>query len=142
MPMMKLVLIGNAGGDPEIRTTASGIKQAQVSVAVNSRTKDRSTGEMVDMTDWWKMIFFDKLAGIAEQYVRKGSQVYIEGRPRVREWEDREGKVRIEREVIVDQLQLLGGRPQEPVRAAAQAKERMNAPKQAAEPEFNDDIPY
>lgn len=141
MPMQKIILIGNTGGVPEIRTTATGLKQAYVSFAVNLRTKDRGTGEMIETTDWWRLIFFDKLAGTAEKYVQKGSPLYVEGRPQFRDWTDREGKVRREHEVLVDQLQLLGGRPNEAVRSSSDAMAR-SAAKPAAESGFDDDVPF
>ncbi len=142
MALLKLVVIGNAGSVPDIRTTAAGTKQATVSIAVNARSKDRATHQMVETTDWWRAIFFDKLAGIAEQFIQKGSQIYVEGRPRLRKWTDENNQTRIEQEVVVDRLQLLGGRPQEAVRASAQAIDKAVATKPAAAAEYDDDIPY
>jgi single-strand DNA-binding protein len=105
----KVILIGNLGGDPEVRQTQSGRSVATFNVATNERWKDRS-GQPQERTEWHRVVAWSPLAEIAGQYLTKGGQVYIEGRIQTRQWEDRDGQKRFMTEVVANQMVLLGGR--------------------------------
>ena len=143
----KVILIGNVGGDPETRYLPNGNAVANITLATGDVWKDKQTGEQRERTEWHKVVFFGKLAEIAGEYLRKGSQCYIEGRLQTREWE-KDGIKRYITEVIVDMngtLQMLGGRPsdQSP-RAPRQERARPQPSQQAAPPDYEDfdDIPF
>ncbi|KKW67512.1 single-stranded DNA-binding protein [Lampropedia cohaerens] len=106
----KVILIGNLGRDPELRTFPSGGQVANVSLATTETWKDRQTGERRELTEWHNLVFSDRLAEVAAQYLRKGSPVYIEGRIRTRKWQDQSGQDRYTTEIRVDNMQMLGGR--------------------------------
>ena len=106
----KVILLGNVGKDPEIRSTPGGTKVASFSIATSERQKDAS-GNWVDRTEWHNLVAFSKLADIVESYVKKGSKLYIEGRLNTRNWEDKDTKKKVYRtEIIVNDLSLLSGR--------------------------------
>ncbi len=104
----KVHLLGRLGQDPEIRATASGTQVANLSIATNSRTKDMN-GNWTDVTEWHKVSLFGKTAEIAGQYLRKGSQVYIEGRIQTRKWQDQNGQDRYTTEIVGNEMQMIGG---------------------------------
>jgi single-strand DNA-binding protein len=106
----KVILVGNLGNDPETRAMPSGSTVTNLSVATNESWKDKQTGEQKDRTEWHKVAMFGRLAEIAAEYLRKGSQVYIEGKLRTRKWQDKQGNDRWTTEVIADEMQMLGGR--------------------------------
>jgi single-strand DNA-binding protein len=106
----KVILVGNLGGDPETRYMPSGGAVTNITVATNESWKDKQTGEQKDRTEWHKVAMFNRLAEIAAEYLRKGSQVYIEGKIRTRKWQDKDGNDRYTTEVIADEMQMLGGR--------------------------------
>ncbi|WP_299728623.1 single-stranded DNA-binding protein [uncultured Endozoicomonas sp.] len=110
----KVILVGNLGNDPEFRSTANGSSIATLSVATSEAWKDRNTGQQQEKTEWHRVVLFGKLAEIAQQYVRKGSKVYIEGSLRTNKWQDQNGQDRYTTEVIVSgyggQMQILDGR--------------------------------
>ena len=106
----KVMLIGRLGTDPEIRYSASGMAMANISVATNHSTKDRQTGEWVEATEWHRVVLFDRQAEVAGEYLRKGSQVYIEGRLQTRKWQDQSGQDRYTTEIVANEMQMLGGR--------------------------------
>ncbi|MDH3747040.1 MAG: single-stranded DNA-binding protein [Gammaproteobacteria bacterium] len=106
----KVILVGNLGQDPETRYMPSGSAVTNITVATNESWKDKQTGEQKDRTEWHKVAMFNRLAEIAAEYLRKGSQVYIEGKLRTRKWQDRDGNDRYTTEVIADEMQMLGGR--------------------------------
>ena len=106
----KVILVGNLGQDPETRAMPSGSTVTNFSLATNESWKDKQTGEQKDRTEWHKVAMFNRLAEIAAEYLRKGSQVYVEGKLRTRKWQDRDGKDRYTTEVIADEMQMLGGR--------------------------------
>ncbi len=106
----KVMIIGNLGRDPEIRTVPSGAKVANFSVATNESYTDRN-GQKVDRTEWHRMVMWRGLADIAEKYLRKGSTAYFEGKLSTRSWDDQSGQKRYTTEIVVDNLQMLGGRP-------------------------------
>ena len=106
----KVILVGNLGADPETRYMPSGAAVTNLRVATNESWKDKQTGEMKDRTEWHNVAMFSRLAEIAAEYLRKGSQVYIEGKLRTRKWQDRDGNDRYTTEIIADEMQMLGGR--------------------------------
>lgn len=143
----KVIIIGNLGQDPEVRYMPSGSAVTNISVATSESWKDKETGEQTDRTEWHKVVFFGRLAEISGEYLRKGSQIYIEGRLRTRKWQDREGGDRYSTEIVGDQMQMLGGRGQgggQPMAQPASASAAPAAPAPAPAPaaEFDDDIPF
>jgi len=106
----KVILIGNLGKDPEVRYTASGEAMCNFSLATTDSWKDKSSGEKKELTEWHRISFFGKLAEIAGQYLKKGSQVYVEGSLRTRKWTDKEGQERYTTEIRGDQMTMLGSR--------------------------------
>ena len=105
----KVMLIGNLGNDPEIRHTNSGMAVATLSLATAESWKDRDSGETRDKTEWHRVVFFGRVAEVAEQYLKKGSQIYIEGRLQTRKWQDRDGNDRYTTEIVGNDMQMLGG---------------------------------
>ena len=106
----KVILVGNLGADPETRYMPSGGAVTNLSIATSESWKDKQSGEQKERTEWHKVAMFNRLAEIAAEYLRKGSQVYIEGKLRTRKWQDRDGNDRYTTEVIADEMQMLGGR--------------------------------
>ncbi len=105
----KVIIIGNLGRDPEVRYMPDGGAIANISVATTGTWKDKS-GEKQERTEWHRVAFFGKLAEIAGEYLKKGSQVYVEGSLRTRKWQDKEGKERYTTEIVADRMQMLGSR--------------------------------
>ena len=105
----KVILVGNLGKDPEVRTFPSGDRVANATLATSSRFKNRA-GDMVEETEWHRIAFFGRLAEIAEQYLRKGSQIYVEGRIKTNKYTDKDGFERYTTEIRADQMQMLGSR--------------------------------
>jgi single-strand DNA-binding protein len=141
MSFNKIIIVGNLGRDPELRYTAQGTPVCTISVASSEKRKDRN-GEMQDITTWFRVTLWNRLAETASQYLQKGRQVYVEGRLRVEDWTDRDGKPRYTLEVHGTELHFLGSaRSEEPMveRAAASA----GAAPAPAEPDLSDeDIPF
>jgi single-strand DNA-binding protein len=158
----KVILVGNLGNDPETRYTPSGTAVTNISVATTDSWKDRQTGEQNEKTEWHRIVFFNRLAEIAGEYLKKGSQVYIEGRLQTRKWQDQNGQDRYTTEIVANEMQMLGGRggggtanfgsdraapgtaPKEPAAAAQQQAApaaAQPAPASAGD-EFDDDIPF
>jgi len=106
----KVILIGNLGADPETRAMPSGTTVANLRVATSESWRDKQTGEQQERTEWHRVALFGRLAEIAGEYLRKGSQVYIEGSLRTRKWQDKQGNERYSTEIIGNDLQMLGGR--------------------------------
>jgi single-strand DNA-binding protein len=106
----KVTLIGNLGADPEIRYMPSGGTVANVNIATTIRWKDKQTGERKEATEWHRVIFFNRLAEIAGEYLKKGSQVYIEGRLQTRKWQGQDGQDRYTTEIIASEMHMLGSR--------------------------------
>ena len=106
----KVMLIGNLGADPEIRYTAGGAAVANVRLATADSWRDKDSGETQERTEWHRVVFFGRLAEIVEQYVKKGSQIYIEGRLQTRKWQDKEGNEKFSTEIVASEMQMLGGR--------------------------------
>src|SRR5690349_1514143 len=107
----KVILVGNLGKDPETRYMPSGSAVTNLTLATSESWKDKQTGENQERTEWHKVAMFGKLAEIAAEYLRKGSQVYIEGKLRTRKWQDKEGKDRWTTEIVADEMNMLGGKP-------------------------------
>lgn len=106
----KVILVGNLGADPETRYTASGSAVANIRVATSESWRDKQTGENQERTEWHRVVFFSRLAEIAGEYLRKGSQVYIEGSLRTRKWQDQSGQDRYTTEIVANEMQMLGSR--------------------------------
>ncbi len=106
----KVTLIGNLGRDPEVRYQPSGSAVCNVSIATTRNWKDKTSGERAEETEWHRVVFFDRLAEIAGEYLRKGRSVYVEGRLKTRKWQDKDGKDNYTTEIVAEQMQLLGGR--------------------------------
>lgn len=104
----KVILVGTLGADPELRQTHSGSSVCNMRIATNEYRRDNATNERVESTEWHSIVLFKRLAEIADQFLNKGSQVYIEGKLRTRKWQDREGNNRYSTEVIANEMQLLG----------------------------------
>lgn len=149
----KVILVGNLGADPETRYMPSGDAVTNIRLATTDRWRDRQSGEMKEATEWHRVAFFGRLAEIAGQYMRKGSQVYIEGRIRTRKWQDKEtGQDRYSTEIVADGMQLLGSRqgmgdaPRDDFGGGGARESR--APAQSQAPagggfgDMDDDIPF
>lgn len=106
----KVILVGNVGLDPEVRTTESGVKVARVRLATTERIYNRQTNENTELTEWHTITLWRGLADVVDRYVRKGSQLYIEGRLRTREWTDKDNIKRYTTEIMADEMKLLGRR--------------------------------
>jgi len=106
----KVILIGNLGRDPEVRYAPSGSAIANITLATTRSWKDKNSGEKVDETEWHRVVFYDRLAEIAGEYLKKGKQVYIEGRLKTRKWTDKDGVEKYTTEVIANEMTMLGSR--------------------------------
>jgi single-strand DNA-binding protein len=143
----KVIIVGNLGGDPETRYMPSGSAVTNLTVATNESWKDKATGEQKDRTEWHKVAMFNRLAEVAAEYLRKGSQVYIEGKLRTRKWQDKSGQDRWTTEIVADEMQMLGGRGG----SGGGGSAPMNSPSDSGPPsappqpgpdDFDDDIPF
>lgn len=110
----KVILVGNLGQDPEVRYMPNGNAVANITLATSDSYKDKNTGQLVDKTEWHRVVFFGKLAEVVGEYCRKGSQIYVEGKLQTRKWQDQQGQDKYTTEIVVDgftgQMQMLGGR--------------------------------
>ena len=143
----KVILVGNLGADPETRYMPSGSAVTNLSVATSESWKDKQTGEQTERTEWHKVVMFDRLAEIAAEYLRKGSQVYIEGKLQTRKWQDRDGNDRWTTEIRASEMQMLGGRGGSGGGGsfgggAPQQGGGSSSPPKAAPDDFDDDIPF
>ena len=140
----KVILVGNLGADPETRYMPSGSAVTNLSIATSEQWKDKQSGEQKERTEWHKVAMFNRLAEISAEYLRKGSQVYIEGKLRTRKWQDRDGNDRWTTEIIADEMQMLGGRGgggSAPM-SSGSSQGQSSAPPQPPADEFDDDIPF
>ncbi len=137
----KVILVGNLGADPDSRYMPSGSAVTNIRVATTSSWKDKQSGEPQEHTEWHNVALFGRLGEVAAEYLRKGSQVYIEGRLRTRKWQDKQGNDRYSTEVIASEMQMLGGRGGSgaPSASAPPAVAEEGAP---ARDDFDDDIPF
>ena len=125
----KVILVGNVGMDPEVRTIESGAKVARVRLATTERLFDRQSNETKEHTEWHTITLWRGLADVVDKYVRKGSQIYVDGRLRTREWTDKDGQKRYTTEILADDMKLLGRRP-DGAQGAAQQQPAYSAPAQ------------
>lgn len=139
----RVIIIGHLGNDPEIRTMPNGEQVANITVATSESWKDKNTGERKETVEWHRIVLYRRLAEIAGQYLTKGSQVYIEGRLKTRKWQDSNGQDRYTTEIQGDNLQMLGGRQDEPKQAkSSKAKlEPLSAMAEQGD-NFSDGIPF
>jgi single-strand DNA-binding protein len=137
----KVIVVGNLGQDPETRYMPSGSAVTNLRVATNESWKDKQTGEQKDRTEWHSVAMFGRLAEIAAEYLRKGSQVYIEGKLRTRKWQDKDGNDRYTTEIIADEMQMLGGRSGGSAPAMSDSPPASPPPKPSGD-DFDDDIPF
>jgi single-strand DNA-binding protein len=149
----KVILVGNLGRDPETRYTAGGDPITNVSIATTDTWKDKN-GEKQEKTEWHRVAFFGKLAEIAGEYLKKGSQVYVEGRLQTRKWQDKEGQDKYTTEIVADRMQMLGSRgggagsgaggepPPERERASGGGGKPGAAPAKKNVDDLDDDIPF
>ena len=139
----KVILVGNLGKDPEIRYMPNGDPVANITIATSSKYKSK-TGEMVEDTEWHRVSFFGKLAEIVGQYLKKGRPVYIEGRLKTRKYTDKDGVEKYATDIIANEMQMLGDRPQgdAPSEAPRQAPARQAAPAGSGFYDMDDDIPF
>lgn len=162
----KVILIGNIGQDPEVRYTPGGSAITNISVATSEAWKDKQTGQSQERTEWHRVVFFNRLAEIAGEYLRKGSKVYIEGSLRTRKWQDQQGQERYTTEIVANEMQMLDGRsgaetsssapsygdygapasaPPSSPRSAPAGNQRSAPPQSSPAPDFDgfdDDIPF
>ena len=144
----KVILVGNLGKDPEVRYMPSGGAVANVTIATSEQWKDKQSGEQRERTEWHNIVFYQKLAEIVGEYLKKGSQVYVEGALRTRKWQDKNGNDRYTTEIIASEMQMLGSRSggstafnqAEPPTAAKPAP--ASAGGGSFNDEFDDDIPF
>ena len=106
----KVILVGNLGADPETRAMPSGATVANLRIATSESWRDKTSGEQQERTEWHRVALFGRLAEVASEYLRKGSQVYIEGSLRTRKWQDKQGNERFSTEIVANDMQMLGGR--------------------------------
>ena len=140
----KVILVGNLGQDPEVKYMPSGQAVCNISIATTDSWNDKSTGEKQERTEWHRVVFFRKLAEIVGEYLRKGSQVYVEGRLQTRKWQDQSGADRYTTEIVANEMQMLGGRGSG---ASAPPVEQEfgssnSQPAVSTAEEFDDDIPF
>lgn len=159
----KVILVGNLGNDPETRYMPSGGAVTNISVATSETWKDKQTGQPQERTEWHRVVFFNRLAEIAGEYLRKGSKVYVEGSLRTRKWQDQSGNDKYTTEIVASEMQMLdsrggaqqgGGHPDDGGYGAAPAPSQAQAPAAAPAPQqgqpapaqdfndFDDDIPF
>jgi len=147
----KVILVGNLGKDPDMKYTASGAAIANITIATSESWNDKQTGEKQEKTEWHRVVFFRRLAEIAGEYLRKGSQVYIEGKLQTRKWQDQNGQDRYTTEIVANEMQMLGSRGGEAGARPQQSSSgfRSNAPAEQAtsqpQPDkgfADDDIPF
>ncbi len=145
----KVILIGNLGKDPEIRYTPSNLAIANITIATTEAWKDKQSGENQERTEWHRIVFYNRLAEIAGEYLRKGSKVFIEGRLQTRKWQDKNGQDRYTTEIIADSMQMLdskgsSGSNSSHTNEAPAAEQRTSAemPQSESADNFDDDIPF
>ena len=145
----KVILVGNCGKDPETRYMPSGGAVTNVSIATSESWKDKQTGETKERTEWHNIVFFNRLGEIAGEYLRKGSQIYVEGSLRTRKWQDKSGGDRYTTEIVASEMQMLGSRSGGGDSYAPAQSQQDNESSSRHEPAaamvddgFDDDIPF
>lgn len=137
----KVILIGRLGKEPEVRYMPSGGAVANVSIATSEKWKDKQSGEQKERTEWHNLVFYQRLAEIVGEYLKKGAEIYVEGKLQTRKWQDKSGNDRYTTEIICHEMQMLGGRP---TGAHNESRER-TAPasdENRFDDGFDDDIPF
>ena len=140
----KCILVGNLGNDPETKYMPSGGAVTNITLATTDSWKDKTSGEKVEKTEWHRVVFFNRLAEIAGEYLKKGSQVYIEGALRTRKWQDQSGADRYTTEIVASEMQMLGsagGQSAASQQRPAQQRPQASAPKPIGD-DFDDDVPF
>ena len=137
----KVILVGNLGQKPEMRYTQTNTAVATLSIATSESWKDKDSGEQREKTEWHRVVFFGRIAEIADQYLKKGSQVYVEGKLQTRKWEDRDGNERWTTEIVGSQLEMLGDRMSS---GSSQSNnmDQSTSKSKFSDDEFDDDIPF
>lgn len=148
----KVIIVGNLGADPEVRYTASGAAVANLRIATSDQWRDKQTGEQQERTEWHRVVMFGRLGEIAGEYLRKGRQVYVEGRLQTKKYQDRDGNDRYSTEIVARDMQMLGGRDsggsagfndaprqQQPQQQPASSPQTADT---GSEEDFDDDIPF
>ena len=143
----KVILVGTLGADPDTRYTPSNAAVTNLSIATNESWKDKQSGEQIEKTEWHRVVMFNRLAEIASEYLRKGYQVYIEGKIQTRKWEDKEGKDRWTTEIVANEMQMLGARSSggnsgAESRGEPASKSSSPASSPDSSDDFDDDIPF
>ena len=148
----KVILVCTLGQDPEVRYTADGKAVANISGATNEQWTDKTTGQKQEKTEWHRISMFGRLAEIAGEYLKKGSQVYIEGKLQTRKWQDQNGQDRYTTEIVANEMQMLGGNTGGNAQQQPAQQPRSHAPQQAPQQppaqqplqggDFDDDIPF
>ena len=153
----KVILVGNIGGDPETRYMPNGGAVTNITLATSDSWKDKNTGQMNERTEWHRIVFFNRLAEIAGEYLRKGSKVYVEGALRTRKWQGQDGQDRYTTEIVASEMQMLDSRggqqgggydqSQGGYQQSAPQAPQQGAPQQQSAPQqqggsFDDDIPF
>ena len=144
----KVIIVGNLGQDPETRYMPSGSAVTNFTVATNESWKDKQTGEQKDRTEWHRVAMFNRLAEIAAEYLRKGSQIYVEGRLQTRKWQGQDGQDRWSTEIVANEMQMLGGRGgggeyrSSPSSSNAAPAPAMESAGSGPSDDFDDDIPF
>ena len=143
----KVILIGNLGGDPDLKNLPSGNAVVSFSVATSESWKDKQTGAQQEKTEWHRIVMFNRLAEVAGEYLKKGSKVYLEGKLQTRKWQGEDGADRYTTEIVANQMQMLDSRSsaeQDGAQAKPQSAPQQSAPQQPAPSfdDFDDDIPF
>lgn len=153
----KVIIVGNLGRDPEVRYSAEGAAVCNVSLATTSQWKDKNSGERREEVEWHRVVFYNRLAEIAGEYLRKGRSIYVEGRLKTRKWQGQDGQDRYTTEIVADQMQMLGGRDggdeaqgaTQPPAQRPNPQQRQQRPAAPAAPpssgalaDMDDDIPF
>ncbi len=149
----KVILVGNLGKDPDVRYTPGGSAVTNISIATSESWKDKDSGEMQERTEWHKVVFFNRLAEIAGEYLKKGSKVYVEGRLQTRKWQDKDGQDRYTTEIVAAEMQMLDSKggssanyDEAPSSSSSHAPSRRTAESSStassSADSFDDDIPF
>jgi single-strand DNA-binding protein len=146
----KVILVGNLGKDPEVRYSPNGSAMANVTIATTESWKDRQTGEKQEKTEWHRVVFFSRLAEIVGEYLKKGSQVYVEGRLQTRKWQGQDGQDRYTTEIVANDMQMLGSRStgsgtsdwSDQQSTANTIPGKAPASTSSAADDFDDDVPF
>lgn len=141
----KVTLIGNLGNDPELRSTQSGSAVANITLATSESWRDKETQETKERVEWHRVIFFGRLAEVVNEYLRKGSQVYVEGRIQTRKWQDKDGNDRYTTEIVANEMQMLGSRgsnSESPTNQQSASNSQPASQSAIVNEPFDDDIPF